>query len=247
VACTFLRDPLDGLLDEDRPGRPPSIALDRIEDVVVATLEQTPRSATHWSRTSMADRSGLSKSTIGRIWRDFGLQSHRADTFKLSTDPLFIDKVVDVVGLYRNPPERGVVLCVDKKSQVQALDDSQPVLPMMPGVPERRTPDYIRNGITSLFAAFNITDGTVIGELHPGLLHSRVIPGHSRNPTSAHRSLGLHAFADRAARNRPEVRVGSVDGDSPPTERLSRDGGDVRRRTGTYDGMGASRLLPRGR
>jgi transposase len=162
----FLSDRLDGLLDEDRPGRPPSIDLDRIEDIVVATLEQTPRNATHWSRASMARRSGLSKSTIGRIWRDFGLQPHRADTFKLSTDALFIDKVVDVVGLYHNPPERAVVLCVDEKSQVQALDRSQPVLPMMPGMPERRTHDYVRNGITSLFAAFNIADGTVIGELH---------------------------------------------------------------------------------
>jgi transposase len=162
----FVAERLEGLLDEQRPGRPPSITLDRIEDVVVATLEQTPRHATHWSRTSMADRSGLSKSTIGRIWRDFGLQPHRADTFKLSTDPLFVAKVVDVVGLYHNPPQRAVVLCVDEKSQVQALDRSQPVLPMMPGMPERRTHDYVRNGITSLFAAFNIADGTVISELH---------------------------------------------------------------------------------
>ncbi|MBB4752176.1 IS630 family transposase [Actinoplanes lobatus] len=162
----FVARRLGGLMDEDRPGRPASIGLDRVEDVVVATLEQTPRNATHWSRTSMAQRSGLSKSTIGRIWRDFGLKPHLADTFKLSTDPLFVDKVVDVVGLYHNPPERAVVLCVDEKSQIQALDRSQPVLPMMPGMPERRTHDYVRNGITSLFAAFNIADGTVISELH---------------------------------------------------------------------------------
>jgi transposase len=162
----FLTLRLDGLIDEQRPGRPPSIALDQIEQVVVATLEQTPRNATHWSRQSMAQRSGLSKSTIGRIWRDFGLKPHRSETFKLSTDALFVERVVDVVGLYHHPPERAVVLCVDEKSQVQALDRSQPVLPMMPGMPERRTHDYARNGITSLFAAFNIADGTVISELH---------------------------------------------------------------------------------
>jgi transposase len=114
----------------------------------------------------MAKRSGLSKSTIGRIWRDFELKPHRASTFKLSSDPLLVEKVVDVVGLYHHPPERAVVLCVDEKSQIQALDRSQPVLPMMPGMPERRTHDYARHGITSLFAAFNVADGTVIGELH---------------------------------------------------------------------------------
>jgi transposase len=162
----FLTDRLEGLVDEDRPGRPSSVSLDQVEDVIVATLESTPNNATHWSRKSMAARSGLSRSTIGRIWRDFGLKPHRADTFKLSTDPLFVEKVIDVVGLYHNPPERAVVLCADEKSQVQALDRSQPVLPMMPGMPERRSHDYVRHGTTTLFAAFNIADGTVIGELH---------------------------------------------------------------------------------
>lgn len=162
----FLVDRLDGLSDEPRPGRPASITAGQVEDVVVATLESTPPHATHWSRSKMAERSGLSRSTIGRIWKAFDLKPHRAEGFKLSNDPQFVDKVHDVVGLYLNPPEAAVVLCVDEKSQVQALARSQPAFPLMPGMPERRTHDYVRHGTTSLFAALDITDGTVISSLH---------------------------------------------------------------------------------
>ena len=162
----FIDSRLDGLVDEPRSGRKPTITAEQVEDVVVATLESTPEHATHWSRKKMAERSGLSKSTIGRIWKGFGLKPHLVDGFKLSNDPLFVDKVYDVAGLYLNPPEAAVVLCVDEKSQVQALRRSQPAFPMMPGMPEKRTHDYVRNGTTSLFAAFNIDDGTVISSLH---------------------------------------------------------------------------------
>ncbi len=135
---------------------------EQVEQVVVDTLERTPRDATHWSRSAMAAETGLSKSTIGRIWRAFGLKPHLVETFKLSTDPLFIEKVRDVVGLYLNPPERAVVLCVDEKSGIQALNRSAPLLPMMPGMPERRTFDYARAGTTDLFAALDVATGLVI-------------------------------------------------------------------------------------
>jgi transposase len=162
----FVAKRLDGLLDEPRPGGPRTIADEQIEAVIVATLERTPKDATHWSRASMAAETGLSRSTIGRIWKEFRLKPHLVDTFKLSSDPLFIAKVRDVVGLYLDPPERALVLCVDEKSQIQALDRSAPVLPMMPGMPERRTHDYARFGVTTLFAAFDVANGTVIGSLH---------------------------------------------------------------------------------
>jgi transposase len=162
----FIARRLDGLCDEDRPGRPVSITDEQVEAVVVATLEETPKDATHWSRASMAKKSGLSRSTVGRIWMAFKLKPHLADGFKVSTDPLFIEKVHDVVGLYLNPPEHAVVLCADEKSQIQALDRSSPVLPMMPGMPEKRTHDYVRYGTTTLFAALNIATGLVISELH---------------------------------------------------------------------------------
>lgn len=134
--------------------------------LVSKTLESTPKNATHWSTRSMAKKLGLSRSTVSRIWRAFGLQPQRSETFKPSTDPYFVDKVHDVVGLYLDPPERALVFCVDEKSQIQALDRSQPVLPMMPGVPQRTTHDYVRAGTTTPFAALEVASGKVIGSLH---------------------------------------------------------------------------------
>ncbi len=149
----FLERRLDGLSDEPRSGRPRAVTDDDVERVITLTLETAPRDATHWSTRSMAQRSGLSHNTVSRIWRAFGLQPHRTETFKLSSDPFFIEKVRDVVGLYLNPPDRALVLCVDEKSQIQALDRTRPLLPMRPGQVERRTHDYLRHGTTSLFAA----------------------------------------------------------------------------------------------
>ena len=162
----FLTQRLDGLLDEPRPGAPRSIMDADVERVVARTLETMPRDATHWSTRAMAQASGLSQSAISRIWRAFGLQPHRTETFKLSQDPLFIEKVRDIVGLYLNPPDKALVLCVDEKAQIQALDRSQPLLPMRPGQIERRTHDYRRHGTTSLFAALNVKTGQVVGQFH---------------------------------------------------------------------------------
>jgi transposase len=162
----FVRKRLQGLLDEPRPGAPRTITDAHVEDVVRLTLETLPRDATHWSTRAMAKRSGLSQTAISRIWRAFALQPHRAKTFKLSKDPLFIDKVRDIVGLYLDPPDKALVLCVDEKSQIQALDRRQPVLPLRPGDVERRSHDYTRHGTTTLFAALDTKSGAIIGQFH---------------------------------------------------------------------------------
>ncbi len=162
----FVQYRIAGLGDMPRPGGPRTVTDEQVAAVVTRTLESTPKNATHWSTRSMAKEMGLSQSSVSRIWRAFGLQPHRSEAFKLSTDPYFVDKVHDVVGLYLDPPERALVFCVDEKSQIQALDRSQPVLPMMPGVPERATHDYVRAGTTTLFAALEVATGKVIGSLH---------------------------------------------------------------------------------
>ncbi len=162
----FVVDRLDALLDEPRPGRPRVVGDEQIKELITATLETTPPDATHWSTRSMADHLGLSQSMVSRVWRAFGLAPHKQDSWKLSKDPLFVEKVRDVVGLYLDPPERAVVLCVDEKTQIQALNRTQPVFPMLPGTPARASHDYVRHGTSSLYAALNLTTGTVIGSLH---------------------------------------------------------------------------------
>ncbi len=177
---------LDGLADEPRPGAPRKIGDDKIAEVVTRTLETAPDDATHWSRRSMARATGISATTVHRIWGAFGLQPHRVETFKLSSDPLFIDKVRDIVGLYLDPPDRALVLCVDEKSQIQALDRTQPLLPMRPGQAERRSHDYRRHGTTTLFAALDVAAGTVIGSC-----------------MRRHRAREFRAFLDEVERNLP--------------------------------------------
>jgi len=185
----FVRERLAGLYDEPRSGAPRTITDEEIEQVVVRTLESTPRGATHWSTRGMAQAAGLSHATISRIWHAFGLQPHRSETFKLSPDPLLVPKVRDIVGLYVNPPEHAVVLCVDEKSQIQALDRTAPLLPMRPGQPERRTHDYKRHGTTSLFAALDAKSGKVIGQMH-----------------RRHRSIEFRKFLDRIDASVPADR-----------------------------------------
>ena len=182
----FVERRLDGLLDEPRPGTPRKVSDTEVERVLTTTLESLPRDATHWSTRSLARQCGLSHSTVGRIWRAFALQPHRTETFKLSKDPLFIDKVRDIVGLYLNPPDRALVLSVDEKSQIQALDRMQPMLPMRPGQAERRSHDYRRHGTTSLFAALDVKTGKVIGECH-----------------RRHRSVEFRKFLDTIEQNVP--------------------------------------------
>ena len=186
----FVLNRLDGLLDEPRPGTPRQISDVHVERVVTRTLESLPKDATHWSTRSLAQSCGMSRMAVHRIWRAFMLQPHRTETFKLSTDPLFIEKVRDIVGLYLNPPDKALVLCVDEKSQIQALDRTQPLLPLRPGQAERRTHDYERHGTTTLFAALDAKAGTVIGECH-----------------RRHRSVEFRTFLDTIDREVP----GSLD------------------------------------
>ena len=162
----FAQDRIEGLTDEYRSGRPRTVSDEQVAEVIERTLNTMPKDATHWSIRSMAAATGLSHTTIRRIWNAFGLQPHRSETFNLSTDPLFVDKVQDIVGLYLSPPNRAIVLCIDEKSQIQALDREQPLLPMAPGVAERRTHTYIRHGTTSLFAALDIATGAVFDKCY---------------------------------------------------------------------------------
>src|SRR4051812_41386664 len=213
----FAEHRLDGLTDEPRPGRPRTITDEQVDAVITTTLESTPKDATHWSTRSMAKHVGLTQTAVSRIWRAFGLQPHRQDTFKLSRDPLFVDKVHDVVGLYLNPPERAVVLCVDEKSQIQALDRTAPILPMLPGVPERATHDYRRAGTSSLYAALDLATGQVIGRLHSRhraiefkqFLQTidREVPRRPRGPRRARQQQHAQDTGDRALAGRaPALR-----------------------------------------
>jgi transposase len=202
----FVAQRLDGLGDEPRSGAPRTITDDAVERVIVKTLEETPRDATHWSTRSLADRTGMSQSAISRIWRAFGLKPHLMETFKLSPDPQFIEKVRDVVGLYLNPPEGALVLCVDEKSQIQALDHTAPVLPLRPGLPERRTHDYVRNGTTNLYAALDVASGNVIADVsarHRAVEFRKFLNLINRSVPAA---LDVHVIVDNSSTHKtPEI------------------------------------------
>lgn len=198
---------LQGLSDAPRAGPPRRISDDRVEEVVTKTLTSRPKNATHWSTREMAAQTGLSQSAIFRIWNTFGLQPHRSETFKLSTDPLFVEKTRDIVGLYMSPPERAIVLCVDEKSQVQALDRTQPIFPMRPGVPERQTHDYLRHGVTSLFAALNIATGQVIGACHRRHRHQEFLRFLRKIDADVPADLDVHLVLDNyATHKQPMVK-----------------------------------------
>src|SRR6185436_16542411 len=203
----FLEKRLDGLLDEPRPGAPRKISDDQVERIVATTLESLPRDATQWSTRAMAKATGMSQSAVSRIWRAFGLQPHRVETFKLSKDPQFIEKVRDIVGLYLHPPDRALVLCVDEKSQIQALDRTQPLLPMKPGYSERRSHDYVRHGTTSLFAALDVVTGRVIGELHRRHRAVEFKQALDTIDTAVHEDLDVHVVLDNLSTHKtPAVR-----------------------------------------
>jgi transposase len=201
----FVERRLDGLVDAPRSGAPRTITDEDVERVIATALEQTPKGATHWSTRSMARATGLSQSSISRIWRAFSLQPHRSETFKLSNDPLFVGKVRDIVGLYLNPPDKALVLCVDEKSQMQALERTQPLLPMRPGLPERRTHDYVRHGTTTLFAALDAKTGKIIGRCYRRhratefLKFLRVIDGSVPTHLAVHLILDNYATHKTAA------------------------------------------------
>lgn len=204
----FAKDGLEGLSDEYRAGRPRTVLDEHVAEVIEHTLNTTPKDATHWSIRSMAAETGLSHTTIRRIWAAFGLQPHRSQTFKLSTDPLFVDKVQDIVGLYMSPPNRAVVLCVDEKSQIQALDREQPVLPMAPGVPERRTHTYIRHGTTSLFAALDIATGAVIGKCYKRHRASEFLDFLKQIDAQMPEGLDVHLVMDNYATHKtPKIKA----------------------------------------
>jgi transposase len=203
----FLADRLDGLSDEPRPGRPRTITDDQIEQVITKTLESTPGEDTHWSTRSMATSTGMSQSAVSRIWRAFGLKPHAIETWKLSTDPLFVDKVRDVVGLYMSPPENALVLAVDEKSQMQAIDRTAPILPVMPTTPARMTHDYVRHGTTSLFAAFDIGSGSVIAQHYRRHRHQEFLRFLKLIDTAVPKDLDLHLVLDNYATHKtPKVK-----------------------------------------